>query len=105
MHSHWIGLGLSTGTLVLWSISPFFFAAAGRRVGPYTVNLLRLAFALPPLGAVWAAHAFFQGGAAPGLVPCVWLILSGGLGLALGDFFLYRCFVQEGPERTSQLMT
>ena len=32
--------------LVMWSVSPFCFASMGRKVGPFAVNLLRLALAM-----------------------------------------------------------
>lgn len=43
------GLLLALGALGLWSLSPFFFTATGRRIGPFATNLLRLQLAMPPL--------------------------------------------------------
>jgi drug/metabolite transporter (DMT)-like permease len=103
--NHILGLGLSSGTLVMWSLSPFFFAAAGRRIGPYAVNLLRLAFATVFLSLLCVTRVLTGHGFHAGTGPWIWLALSGGVGLALGDFFLYRSLVQEGPELTSQVMT
>jgi drug/metabolite transporter (DMT)-like permease len=105
LSSHALGLGLSTGTLVLWSLSPFFFAAAGRRIGPYAVNLLRLGYAVPVLILICVTRALLGFSPHVGFGPWIWLALSGGVGLALGDFFLYRSLVEEGPELTSQIMT
>lgn len=102
---HLLGLGLSCGTLVMWSLSPFFFAAAGRRIGPFAVNLLRLAYASGALLILCVTRMLLGSAPHAGTGPWIWLALSGGVGLALGDFFLYRSLVLEGPELTSQVMT
>lgn len=100
------GLSLALATLVCWSISPFFFTNMGKRVGPFTTNLLRLSLAFAVLAFLVAACA--SAGiemALPRPASWFWLIASGSLGLAIGDAFLYQAFVTLGPERTSQVQT
>jgi drug/metabolite transporter (DMT)-like permease len=100
------GLLLALAALVFWSISPFFFTNMGKRVGPFSTNLLRLALALAFLIALGLIRR--AAGAAsvpPGAAAWFWLTTSGVVGLSIGDAFLYRAFVTVGPERTSQIQT
>ena len=92
---------------MLWSISPFFFTGAGRRIGPFATNLMRLALAIALLLLITGIRALIspESLGMPSLSACLWLAASGAVGLALGDFFLYRCMVLEGPERSSLFMT
>ena len=100
------GIVLALATLVCWSISPFFFTNMGKRVGPFTTNLLRLSLAFAVLAALVAACALAGVDMAlPRPASWFWLIASGSLGLAIGDAFLYQAFVTLGPERTSQVQT
>jgi drug/metabolite transporter (DMT)-like permease len=100
------GLLLALATLVLWSISPFFFTNTGKRIGPFPTNLLRLSLALGLLMGLLAIRAALgASAAAPHLAAWLWLTASGALGLAIGDAFLYEGFVTLGPERTSQIQT
>jgi drug/metabolite transporter (DMT)-like permease len=100
------GLFLALAALICWSISPFFFTNMGKRVGPFSTNLLRLALALALLVALLLIRR--AAGIAeppPGAASWLWLTASGVVGLAIGDAFLYRAFVTVGPERTSQIQT
>jgi drug/metabolite transporter (DMT)-like permease len=100
------GLLLALATLVLWSISPFFFTNMGKRVGPMATNLLRLALAFAVLGGLLLARiALGSSPAMPHAAAWLWLAVSGVLGLAVGDAYLYKAFVSVGPERTSQIQT
>lgn len=102
-----LGISLALGALVFWSLTPFFFAATGRLIGPFATNLLRLSFAAPVMiAASLAAYALGTGAAGfPTFAGTVILALSGVVGLALGDLFLYRSLFRVGPERSSLLMT
>lgn len=100
------GLLLALCALVFWSISPFFFTNMGKRVGPFSTNLLRLALALAFLIMLVAVRVLWGSGMpAPEPAAWFWLATSGIVGLAIGDAFLYRAFVTVGPERTSQIQT
>lgn len=107
-----LGLVFAVGALVFWSLTPFFFAATGRVIGPFATNLLRLSVAAPVLLAASVAGFFLAGGtgspATAGLPDArtfAILALSGVLGLGLGDLLLYRSLYRVGPERSSLLMT
>jgi drug/metabolite transporter (DMT)-like permease len=101
-----LGILLSCVTLVLWSLTPFFFRATGQIIGPFATNLLRLSIAFPVLLLAclllfpWTGFAGF-----PAWDTALLLALSGVLGLGLGDLLLYRSLFHVGPERSSLLMT
>lgn len=108
-----LGIFLALGALVLWSLSPFFFTATGRRIGPFATNLLRLSLAMPVLVVFcllqYAAQGAGQGAGTasgfPGARTALVLAASGWVGLGAGDLFLYRSFYHIGPERTSLLIS
>jgi drug/metabolite transporter (DMT)-like permease len=101
-----LGIFLSCVTLILWSLTPFFFRATGQIIGPFATNLLRLSIAFPvlllacALALPWTGFAGF-----PAWDTALLLALSGALGLGLGDLLLYRSLFRVGPERSSLLMT
>lgn len=100
------GMLFALATLVFWSISPFFFTNVGKRVGPFTTNMLRLAMAFVILLLLVAVCGLAGVDMAlPRPATWFWLMASGALGLAIGDAFLYEAFVTVGPERTSQVQT
>lgn len=100
------GLLLAGAALVLWSISPFCFTRTGRLIGPFATNLLRLLFAFLAFLAVMAAQrALGASSPLPGPAAWAWLAVSGVVGLAIGDAYLYQAFMGVGPERTSQIQT
>jgi drug/metabolite transporter (DMT)-like permease len=106
MTSSTTGILLALGALVLWSLSPFFFTATGRKIGPFHTNLLRLSLGLPLLLLFCAVDFGLHGTAGiPGAGTTLLLVVSGILGLAAGDHLLYRSFFRVGPERTSLLIT
>ena len=92
------------GTALCWTGSALFFAAASRRVGSLSVNLIRLVMAW----AVFALVALIRSGN-----PCpqavsrawLWLILSGLVGFTLGDLCLFRAFVIVGPRISMLIMS
>jgi drug/metabolite transporter (DMT)-like permease len=101
-----LGILLSCVTLVLWSLTPFFFRATGQMIGPFATNLLRLSIAFPVLLLACAAMFPWTGFAGfPAWDTALLLALSGALGLGLGDLLLYRSLFRVGPERSSLLMT
>jgi len=105
-----LGLLLAVGALFFWSLTPFFFAATGRLIGPFSTNLLRLSIAAPMMivaSSVGLIVETAQGAVAgfPEWKATGILALSGILGLALGDLLLYRSLFRVGPERSSLLMT
>ncbi len=82
----------------LWSATAIAFTAAGRRVGSQAVNFARL-----PLGVLClvAAHVILRGSLWPQATfsARLWLALSGVIGLAVGDGFLFWSYEKIGPRR------
>jgi len=101
-----LGIFFALITLVLWSLTPFFFRSTGRMIGPFATNLLRLSIAFPVLSVFCVIQYFWKGSAGmPDGGTALLLALSGMLGLGLGDLLLYRALFRIGPERSSLLMT
>jgi drug/metabolite transporter (DMT)-like permease len=85
------------GTSLCFSFGSILFTFAGREVGSGIVNRTRLLVAAV-LVMLWHLVAFGQAlplDAAP--ERWFWLGLSGFVGLALGDAFLFQAFVLVGP--------
>jgi drug/metabolite transporter (DMT)-like permease len=78
-------------TACLWTLSGVSGASASRHLGGPAANRLRLTLAMLPLGA-WAAwHASqFAGGW------FWWFVLSGAVGMGLGDRFLFAGYERIG---------
>ncbi len=102
----WFGPGEAAGlgTALCWVFTSYCFATAGRQLGAGTVNLIRSGLALPPLlllaglltGSPWPQASSET---------ILWLALSGVVGLAIGDQFLFAALVEIGPRLTVLLMT
>lgn len=91
----------------LWSVAPLAFAAAGRRIGPFRVNLLRIAIATTIL-MILLGVAYLVPGWHPVLPrsqQVVWLVMSGVTGMAIGDALYYDALVRLGPRRALQILT
>lgn len=91
--------------MACWSISPFFFTAAGRRIGALALNLNRLLLALIVLSGLSVFMQLSTDTALPSWKTSLLLLVSGAVGLGVGDFFMYRSLSAIGPERTSLFMT
>jgi drug/metabolite transporter (DMT)-like permease len=86
--------GLATS--LFWALSSVFFARGGQQVGSVNVNRIRLALAV---ALIMLAHLVTQGTLLPlNAAPerWLWLGLSGLVGLALGDTFLFQAYVMVG---------
>ena len=100
-----IGELAALATAVLWSFTGIQFTFAGRRVGSAVVNRTRLALAVFYLSI---AHLLLNGQWWPvgaGAERWFWLGLSGIIGLAIGDAFLFQAYVTIGPRRAAVVMT
>lgn len=98
----YLGELAALATSVLFSATSTQFTLAGREVGSTVVNRTRLVFAVI---LVVLAH-LITGVALPVSISgerAFWLSLSGIIGLALGDAFLFQAFVLIGA-RLSMLM-
>jgi len=91
-----IGELISVGTAFCWTFTVISFESAGKKVGSLSVNIIRLFFGLLLL----TITLFFTTGF---VIPVhetgyVWymLIISGFIGLVIGDLFLFQAFVDIG---------
>jgi len=93
------------GTALCWSVSAIFFTRAAHRSGGVTINHARVALAIPMMAIL---HLVVRGEIFPGGVEGYrwgWLALSGVIGLALGDSFLFNAFVLIGPRLSLLIMS
>jgi drug/metabolite transporter (DMT)-like permease len=100
--SQYIGEVAALATSVLFSATSIQFTLAGRQVGSIVVNRMRLVLAVLILAAIIliTQHSLPAFDSAE---RWFWLGLSGIVGLAIGDTFLFQAFVMIGP-RLSMLM-
>ena len=91
------------GAATCWSFSALAFDVAARRLGPLTLNLIRLVFAFLFLSLLaWDLRGLpLPMDASPRA--WAWLAVSGLVGFVFGDFCLFRAFLAIGP-RLSMLM-
>lgn len=92
------------GTALCWVGTSFCFAAASRRLGAGTVNLVRSLLAIGPLLLL---NILLLGSWWPEASPSTlaWLAASGVIGLAIGDQLLFAALVDIGPRLSVLLMT
>ncbi|NMB56072.1 MAG: DMT family transporter [Leptolinea sp.] len=91
-------------TAVCWSFTSIFFNNASRAIGSVRVNRLRL---LVATAILLLAHWIFLGTPIPTQASgerWLWLGLSGIIGLALGDAFLFQAYVHIGARLTTIIM-
>lgn len=95
----------AAATAFCWSTTSMFFAAAGKKIGSFQVNQIRIVFAVVflllmhvlvlgsawPTGASWRQFGF--------------LAASGLVGLFVGDTFYFKALVDLGPKLATLLMT
>ena len=105
MNISYIGELAAFGTALCWTFGSQFFEAAGKRVGTLSVNLIRLVLALL---LFFILSLLTNGTLFPVDFPMhawIWLGLSGLIGFALGDLFLFKAFVEIGPRLSMLIMT
>lgn len=99
----YLGEMSALASAALWVVTGLAFAAAGRKVGATVVNVTRIWLALICLVVL---HFALYGYVVPDLTisAWIWLSISGVLGLAIGDQFLYRSLVDAGPRTATLVM-
>ena len=90
-----LGEIISLGTAFFWTFTVISFESAGKRVGSLSVNIIRLLF-----GFVYLTLTVFilEGSLFPDASMYQWnmLLISGLIGLVIGDLFLFQAFVDLG---------
>ncbi len=89
-------------TALLWSGSSLVFAAATARVGSVAVNVSRLFLAA---GYLVVVVLIFQIRSPLSTHQIANLAVSGVIGLAIGDSFLFRAYQEMGPRITMLIMS
>jgi len=99
----YIGELAALTTAFCWSFTAVFFSEAGRRIGSFRVNCIRLFFAV----IIYAVMLYIITGH---FVPqdlntaqIFWLALSGFIGLVIGDGCGFKAMVMIGPRLTMLL--
>lgn len=99
-----VGELAALGTSICFSLTSTLFTFAGREIGSTLVNRARLLVAVL---LVMFLHTLSYGQPLPldaGSERWFWLGVSGFIGLALGDAFLFQAFVLIGPRLSMLLM-
>ncbi len=90
-------------TAFCWASGTLMFTAAGRRIGSYNVNKLRIPIAALMVGGLLYllnGSLFPTGGDTRTIIL---LVLSGIVGLVIGDSCYFRCLVILGPRQGALL--
>lgn len=105
MNAAILGETVALLTSVMWAFTAVFFTFAGARIGSFAVNRVRLLMAVILLGlTLWITQGTpFVPGASPR--HWLWFGLSGLIGLALGDSFLFQAFLELGPRKAALVMS
>ena len=92
-------------TALTWSGTSLLFTKTSNEVGAIIVNRVRVVLALLFLVLLnWAFYGYLLPFDA-GWERWLWFALSGAVGYALGDLFLFQSFVCVGPQRTLLMMS
>ena len=103
--SNYTGEAAGLLTSLFFAINSVFITKAGQQVGAVVSNRTRVAFALVYL--VMLNLIFYQQPLAfqADAKRWAWLSLSGLVGLALGDAFLFQCYLSIGPRLGNLLLS
>lgn len=93
------------GTALCWTASSLAFAAAGRRMGSLSLNLVRLVLAFVFLGLYNLARRGLLLPLDASAEAWGWLFVSGLVGFVLGDMCLFRAFLLIGPRVAMLVMS
>lgn len=100
-----IGQIAALSTAFFWSLTAIFFSKSGELVGAIFLNKIRLLFAV----IIYASIIFvLYGSVIPEGINSTqyfWLGISGVVGLALGDSFLFKALLVIGPRLTTLIFS
>ena len=92
-------------TSIAWSGTSVLFTKATQQVGSIIVNRMRVILALVFLLLLnWAFYGYLLPFNA-GVDRWIWFALSGAVGYALGDLFLFQSFICIGTQRSMLMMS
>src|SRR5512139_453600 len=101
----YIGEIAALATAFFFSMTALIFTSTGRSVGSQVTNRMRLLFALVYLIVLNLVLFHEPLPFSAGASRWFWLGLSGVIGLALGDAFLFQSYVSIGPRLGSLLLS
>ena len=101
--SNYIGQFAALATAFCWAITSVSFETAGKKLGALNLNLIRLVLGMIFLSIYTFITRGFLLPLDASLETWKWLLLSGLVGVVLGDMFLFEAFVQIGA-RISMLI-
>ncbi len=99
-----IGEIAAFATSFCWTITSIAFEKAGKKVGSYTVNIIRLFIAILFISLY---TTIFKGMPFPTNAPVhawIWLSISGFVGFVIGDLLLFESLVRNGSRITMLIM-
>ncbi len=98
----YLGQIAALGAATMWSLSSFMFTSVAQKIGPLQLNLERMMIAalLLIITIVATGHYFFVSSTQLYL-----LIISGFLGLVVGDSFLFKAYKEIGPRLSVLVMS
>jgi drug/metabolite transporter (DMT)-like permease len=102
---NFIGEIAGLATSFFFAITAIIFTKTGRMVGSQITNRMRLLFAISYLVIINIVFYHEPLPLSAGSSRWIWLSLSGVIGLALGDTFLFQAFVSLGPRLGSLLLS
>jgi drug/metabolite transporter (DMT)-like permease len=103
--SSYLGELAALGTASCWTLASLVFTLAGRRIGAFNLNKLRIPIAAICLGGMLVLTGGFGAVARFSMGDYGWLAVSGVVGLVLGDSFYFGALVILGPRRATLLMS
>jgi drug/metabolite transporter (DMT)-like permease len=103
--SDYFGELAALGTASCWTLASLVFTLAGRRIGAFNLNKLRIPIAAVCLGGMLVLTGGLDALTRLNLGDYGWLALSGVIGLVLGDSSYFAALVILGPRRATLLMS
>jgi drug/metabolite transporter (DMT)-like permease len=105
MISNHIGEFAALLVAVFWTITALSFESASNKVGPLSVNMIRLVFGLIFLSALTIIRRGFLLPVDATVHNWFWLSISGIIGFVFGDFFLFKSYTIVGSWFSMLMMT
>jgi drug/metabolite transporter (DMT)-like permease len=100
-----IGELAALGTAVCWTISALFYEVSGKRIGTYSLNLIRLTVGMVIISIIVSITRGMPLPTDAGMYNYFWLALSGVAGLFIGDIFLFKALIKIGTRLTMLIMS